>query len=183
MYVFQRPQGHGLVCHRAIKTICETIGIKDIYAKVEGSTNVGHVTKAFFLGLLKQKSHKQIAEEKGMHVVEFSEENDYFPTVIGSPEVCKRQEEIKKDEILDFTQYCFDGKVVLKKKKFPPFYSTYKTYERHLKRQEQLRNQPKVKQHLIAEYGEIRSFLADKYPECTQYRKPIEKADEEEETS
>lgn len=54
IFVSQRPEGYGLVCHRAIKTICEVIGIKDLHAKVEGSTNLQHVVKAFFLGLLRQ---------------------------------------------------------------------------------------------------------------------------------
>jgi len=39
---------NGLVCHHAIKACCETIGIKDMYAK--GARNV----KAFFIGLLQQ---------------------------------------------------------------------------------------------------------------------------------
>lgn len=58
IYVSQKPEGYGLVCHRAIKTICETIGIKNLHAKVEGSTNVNHICKAFFLGLLKQVIYK-----------------------------------------------------------------------------------------------------------------------------
>lgn len=57
IFVEKRPEGYGLVCHRAIKTICEIIGIKDLHAKVEGSTNLQNVVKAFFLGLLKQVSY------------------------------------------------------------------------------------------------------------------------------
>lgn len=56
VFASQRPEGYGLKCHRAIRTICEVVGIKDLYCKVEGSTNVQHVVKAFFLGLLKQVS-------------------------------------------------------------------------------------------------------------------------------
>jgi hypothetical protein len=51
------PEGFGLVCHRAIRTICEVVGIKDIYAKIEGPTNLQHIVKAFFLGLLRQVGH------------------------------------------------------------------------------------------------------------------------------
>lgn len=47
-------EGYGLVCHRAIKCCCEAIGIKDIYAKVEGSKNLQNIIKAFFIGLLQQ---------------------------------------------------------------------------------------------------------------------------------
>lgn len=54
IFVKQKEKGYGLVCHRAIKTICMAIGITDLYAKVEGSTNVPHIIKAFFIGLLQQ---------------------------------------------------------------------------------------------------------------------------------
>ncbi|CAH0550383.1 unnamed protein product [Brassicogethes aeneus] len=172
IYVSQKPEGYGLVCHRAIKTMCEVIGIKNLYAKVEGSTNVNHIIKAFFLGLTRQKTHEEIAEEKGLHLVEICKENDFFPTVIASPKEVKKAEDISKDEIIDYHQYCFNGKVVYKKKRHPPFYTKYKSYELYLRKQEKLRNQSDVKKSLIAEYGEIRSFLADKYPECVQYRRP-----------
>lgn len=56
IFVEKRPEGYGLKCHRAIKTICEMIGITDLYAKVEGSHNLQNLVKAFFLGLLKQVS-------------------------------------------------------------------------------------------------------------------------------
>lgn len=50
------------MCHRVIREICKAVGIKDIYAKVEGSTkNVQHVAKAFMVGLLQQvKYHNQL---------------------------------------------------------------------------------------------------------------------------
>lgn len=57
IFVEKKPEGYGLKCHRAIRTICEMIGIKNLYAKVEGSTNLQNVVKAFFLGLLKQVSY------------------------------------------------------------------------------------------------------------------------------
>ncbi|XP_057657034.1 28S ribosomal protein S5, mitochondrial [Diorhabda carinulata] len=182
IYVWQKPEGHGLICHRAIKTICEVVGIKNLHAKVEGSTNVGKIMKAFFLGLIKQKTPEEIAEEKKLHLVEFCKENNYFPNIIASPKECRKLEEIPKDEILDYKQYCFDGRVVLKKKKYPPFYATYKSYELYLKKQEKIRNQNEVRRNLRAEYGEIRSHLADKYPECKQYRsEKKENVDEENE--
>ncbi|XP_072390487.1 small ribosomal subunit protein uS5m [Diabrotica undecimpunctata] len=182
IYVSQKPEGHGLVCHRAIKTICEVVGIKDLHAKVEGSTNVGKIMKAFFLGLIRQKSPEDMAEEKKLHLVEFCKENNYFPNVIASPKECRKANEIPKDEILDFKQYCFDGRVVLKRKKYPPFYTKFRSYEIYLKKQEKIRNQDKVRQHLIAEYGEIQSFLTEKYPECKQYRKPPKEKEAEEES-
>ena len=47
--------GHGLVCHRAIRTICEMMGIQDLHSKVEGSSrNVKAITKGFFNSLIHQ---------------------------------------------------------------------------------------------------------------------------------
>ncbi|KAF5297109.1 hypothetical protein FQA39_LY02689 [Lamprigera yunnana] len=180
IYVSQRPEGYGLVCHRAIKTICEVVGIKNLFAKVEGSTNVQTLTKAFMLGLLKQKTHDQIAEEKKLHLVELCKENGYYPTILASPANCRKTEELKHDEVLDFTQYCLDGKVILKKKKFPPFYTKHKSWEIYLKKQENVRNHDKIKIKLLAEYGELKSFLTDKYPEARPPQKGMHKKNVEE---
>lgn len=49
-----------------------------------------------------------------------------------------------------------------------------------MKKQEKMRNQDKVRNQLIANYGEIRSFLTDKHPECKPYKKPPKEATEEE---
>ena len=80
--VKQKPPGHGIVAHRVIKSICEIIGIKDIEAVVDSSTrNYVHITKAFFLGLMRQRTHQELANEKGLYLVEFRDENDNFPLV------------------------------------------------------------------------------------------------------
>ena len=60
IFVSQKFPGYGLVCHRAIKAVCEIIGIKDIHAKIEGTTNVQHIVKAFLIGLLRQVSFVKI---------------------------------------------------------------------------------------------------------------------------
>lgn len=54
IFVKKMHAGYGLVCHRAIKACCEAIGIKDMHAKIEGSKNLQHTIKAFFIGLLQQ---------------------------------------------------------------------------------------------------------------------------------
>lgn len=62
LFVTKKPEGFGLICHRAIKCACEVIGIKDLYVKVEGSVNYQHIIKAFLIGLLRQvrlKFHDQ----------------------------------------------------------------------------------------------------------------------------
>lgn len=166
IHVSKKPEGFGLVCHRAIKTICDVVGIKDLHAKIEGPTNVQHVTKAFFLGLLQQKTHQQIAEEKRLHLVELRKENDKFPRIVASPTECRRPDEIRSDEILDFTQYSLNGKIILRKKKFEPFFTKHYSWDIHCRRKEKVRNHDQVKLDMLIEHGELRSFLTDKYPEC-----------------
>ncbi|XP_046401697.1 28S ribosomal protein S5, mitochondrial isoform X2 [Ischnura elegans] len=177
VFVKKKPEGYGLICHRAIKTICEVLGIKNLHAKVEGSTNLQHIVKAFFIGLLKQKTYQQIAEEKGLHVVEIRKDRDNFPSVVASPTKCLTEEEIDRDN-LDYTQHGLDGRVVLQKKKFPIFYTQLPSYQKYLNRMERFRGQPKTRIHLLAEYGEVRSFLADKYPECVAPKFQKVKSDE-----
>lgn len=172
IFVSQKPHGHGLVCHRAIKTICEVVGIKDLYAKIEGSTNLQHIVKAFFLSLLQQKTHEEIAEDKKLHLVSLTKENGYYPKVLASPTECRTTAELKPNEVLDFKQYCLDGRIILQRKKYPPFFHNHKSYEIYLKKQEYLRNQDIVRKNLIAKYGELKSFLTEKYPECKPYKKP-----------
>lgn len=156
--VKKKPEGYGLVCHRAIKSICEMIGIKDLHAKVEGSTNLQHIVKAFFVGLLQQKTPDVLANETGYNVVEFKQENDLFPQVIAKPTSTGQNSPPK----LDFQEYVMKGKVVLKKKKFPPFYTKLPGWELHLKKTLRFRNQEKVRIDLLAENGALKSFLSEK---------------------
>jgi hypothetical protein len=68
--------------------------------------------KKSLIGLIHQKSFQQMADEKGLHVVEFREDRDNYPVVRASPSGrCKTDEEIGSDEILDFHMYLHDGKV------------------------------------------------------------------------
>jgi small subunit ribosomal protein S5 len=172
IYVQKKPEGYGLVCHRAIKTICHVLGIKDIYAKVEGSTNVQHVVKAFFIGLLQQKSHQKLAEEKQLHLVELRKEQDEFPKVVASPSVCRTANEIKRDEIMDFNQYVMGGKIVLQKKKFPPFYTKFRSWDIYRRKQERIRNHDKIRMHMLTHQGELKSFHTAKHAECRPKKNP-----------
>lgn len=166
IYVSRKPEGYGLVCHRAIKTICETIGIKNLYARVEGATGVQHVTKAFFLGLMQQRNYQQLAEEKGLCVVESRKDRQYFPVVRAVPAKCRESDEIAPNEVVDFTQHCLNGRIVLRKRKHPPFYTKVPSYQIYLKRAEKRRSFDSIKHQLYVRYGSLRSFLCDKYPEA-----------------
>lgn len=166
IFVYQMPEGYGLHTHRVIKTLCQLIGIKDLRAKVEGSTNPIHIVKAFLIGLLQQKTYDQMAEEKKLFLVEFSRNNLYYPKVVGRPadlKTLRKAHEIPSDEILNFKQYCYDGKVPLKK---PPRTNPWEqspTYERYAKKKEKRRSWNQTKLHLNVKYGKLTSFLKEKY--------------------
>ncbi|RVE41482.1 hypothetical protein evm_013869 [Chilo suppressalis] len=165
IFVQKKNEGYGLKCHRAIKEICQAIGIKDLRAKLEGSNNLQHIVKAFFIGLLQQRTHQQLAEEKKLHLVEYKAENAYYPKVVASPSTVRTQDEILKDETLDFVQYVMNDRVILKKKRFPRFYETMPHYKIFLKKFERYRNHEKIRLMLKTEYGAVKSFLNDRYPE------------------
>ncbi|XP_069625101.1 small ribosomal subunit protein uS5m isoform X2 [Ranitomeya imitator] len=82
----KQNHGYGLHCHRAIITICKLIGIQDMYAKVSGSCNMLNITRALFLGLAQQETHQDLANKKGLHVVEFRDECGPLPRIVASPQ-------------------------------------------------------------------------------------------------
>lgn len=164
VFVHKKPKGYGLVCHRALKTICEIIGIKDMYAKVEGNTkNIKNLTRAFFEGLLHQKTHQQLADETGLNVVEFRKETDFFPRVIASPRVIKTPQETTSapPDALNYGEYVSEGRVALRKKRWPRFYIDSPGWQVHLKKTLFRRNHKKVRIQLLTEYGAIKSHLTD----------------------
>uniref|UniRef100_A0A8D8TFP6 Small ribosomal subunit protein uS5m n=1 Tax=Cacopsylla melanoneura TaxID=428564 RepID=A0A8D8TFP6_9HEMI len=168
IYVEKKPEGHGLICQRIIAEICKAVGIKDIYAKIEGSTNPQAIVKSFFLGLMQQKSHQQLAEEQQLHLVEFSQENDNYPTIVASPTHCKDD----SSKAPDFTEHVMGNRVVAKKKKWLPFYKQleHNPYWPNLELKiEKVRSHEATKVNLIAEHGKLASFLTEKHPECQTY--------------
>lgn len=150
IFVQRKPEGYGLVCHRAIETICNVIGIRNLHAKIEGSTNLQHIVKALFLGLLQQKTHEEIARKTNLLVIEFRNETGLHPRIISKPESCKTNKDLLQNEVLDYNQYVLDDKIILKKSKFAPFYVKTNGYNLYLQRKEQVRNQDKVRVNMKA---------------------------------
>uniref|UniRef100_A0A2K6M8R6 Small ribosomal subunit protein uS5m n=1 Tax=Rhinopithecus bieti TaxID=61621 RepID=A0A2K6M8R6_RHIBE len=97
----KQPKGYGLRCHRAIITICRLIGIKDMYAKVSGSVNMLSLTRGLFCGLSRQETHQQLADKKGLHVVEMREECGPLPIVVASPRGALRKDPEPEEEVPD----------------------------------------------------------------------------------
>lgn len=59
MFVYPLPPGHGIIADRVIKAACDVIGIKDLKVVTDGADdNRLHLIKAFFLGLMRQRTHQ-----------------------------------------------------------------------------------------------------------------------------
>ncbi|XP_077877808.1 adherens junction-associated protein 1-like isoform X1 [Ictidomys tridecemlineatus] len=99
--ILGETSGYGLRCHRAIITICRLIGIKDMYAKVSGSVNMLNLTRGLFHGLSRQETHQQLADKKGLHVVEFREECGPLPILVASPRGALRKDPEPEEEVPD----------------------------------------------------------------------------------
>ncbi|KRX65199.1 Protein sel-1 -like protein 1 [Trichinella sp. T9] len=155
IFAQRMPEGYGLRCHRALKSICELVGIKNLYAKVEGNTRCYQsLTKAFFTGLLNQETYQQLADRKRLLVVEFAKEKDYFPKVIARPsgdESVRRDSEIDKDEVLDVDDLYGEGRYPYKRPKRKPFWINQAGYLHKLWKEHPKRNMDEVKIRLLAE--------------------------------
>ena len=81
MFVQQKPPGFGVSAHRIIQAACDLVGIKDLRAVIDGNINPINVLKCFMLGLLRQRTHQALANEKRLHLVELRSEMGNFPLV------------------------------------------------------------------------------------------------------
>lgn len=165
IYVFRRPEGYGLRTHRVIAILCKLIGIKDLTAKIEGSSNPLNVARAFTLGLLQQKTHDQLAEEKKLFLVKISASG--FPIIVGTPSHCRTSDQISPDENLDVRQHVFNGKIVHHVQRFESRWINTPGYKTFLKKQEKRRSMEIVRKNTLFHYGELRSHYTDQYPEAT----------------
>lgn len=175
VFAYKKPEGYGIVAHRCIKAICEVIGIRNIYCKVEGPTyNYVDITKAFFLGLCEQKSFQEMADEKKLHVVELKPETDYYPRVVASPSdgVVRKEAEIDAEEVTDFRMYLNNGQVIeIKPQKYPDYIRT-QGYVKYLTQWYKVkRNRQEARVYLRAKYGQLDSFLTVREKEERAKRK------------
>ena len=175
IFVKQQPPGHGVVAHRAIQAICQMVGIKDLYAKVEGSvSNIQHITKAFMLGLLRQKTHQVFADEKKLYLVEMREENDYFPRVVGTPSdgIVRTKDDIGHNEILDYEMLCFEGNLPMWRERRGNPWVGSPGWDKYVRKSWARQSHPEVRTRMRVqngdEWGAVRSHLYPKYPECVE---------------
>ena len=147
IYAEKKPKGYGLVCHRIIKLLCQMIGIKDLYAKIEGSRNPKNITKAFLSGLLNQKKYADIANEKNLHVVEFKPEMDNFPMILANAQNPIEENKLQSNDKYqrNINLYLFQNRYRLDKKKKLPFYNDYPSYKHYCKLRDRVSFFKKIK--------------------------------------
>jgi small subunit ribosomal protein S5 len=132
VFAEKKASGYGLVCHRVIKKICDLAGIKDVYAKVEGSQNPRNVAKAFIGGLINQKKYQDIADEKNLHVVEIKPELNNFPVLLARAKKPIIEDKLQSNDYQkNIDLYLFQNKFMAEKKKKQPFYANYDSYKRY----------------------------------------------------
>ena len=180
IFVKQKPIGHGVVAHRVIKSACELIGIKDLEAVVEGSHNPNSMIKAFFLGLLRQKTHQSLADDKGLHLLELRSENDFFPKVVASPSNgrVRTKSDILPNETLDFETICYDGNLPhIKQEHYKGDISKLTEeqqaklpgWEIRIRKLRAMNHRYEQRIQMLADYGRLESHLTDIFPECKAY--------------
>ncbi|KQS44467.1 28S ribosomal protein S5, mitochondrial [Drosophila erecta] len=147
IFCFQKPDGYGLVCHRVIQTICKVIGIKDLYAKIEGSTNLQNIVKAFFIGLMTQRSYQDIANETSSNIVQQQKARNGFIDVKGIPFL--NSSLTHNTHEIDYMHYTLGNQIVLKRKGTLPFYVYSKGHNLHQIKAERFRNQANVRLHKL----------------------------------
>ena len=66
--VFMKPasQGTGVIAGGAVRTVLETVGVKDVLSKSQGSSNPHNVVKATFDALLNLRDAHTIAKQRGI---------------------------------------------------------------------------------------------------------------------
>ncbi|CAG5127362.1 unnamed protein product, partial [Candidula unifasciata] len=164
IFVKRMPKGHGLECHRIHKTICQIIGIEDIFIKTEGRTkNILKMTQALFKGLAEQETHQQLADRMKLNVVEYRTEFENLPIPVARPNQGFSRPDPVKEEEFDFdNMYYKDGKIPLKKEEDPLAYfkalpSSWKYYlKMHKNRNQALAKNLRILYDLEPSQEEIR---------------------------
>jgi small subunit ribosomal protein S5 len=70
LYVRPASEESGLRCHHSIAEISSCLGIRDISAKVHGSSHPATVAQAFLKVLRRQKTPNDVSKETGLQVVD-----------------------------------------------------------------------------------------------------------------
>ncbi|RWS22886.1 28S ribosomal protein S5-like protein [Leptotrombidium deliense] len=187
VFAHKKPPGFGIVAHRVLKAICDCIGIKDLFVSINGpKKNYVNIVRAFFIGLIKQKTYQELADEKNLHLVEFREERDYFPVVVASPSsgYVRKREEILPNEVMDFHMHLYNGLIKVQNAPKIPAWTRIDAYGKYLQFWHMYRSRQNVRVYLKAKYGGLESFLTIREKEDRQKRKALlsQQSDEKQES-
>jgi small subunit ribosomal protein S5 len=70
VYLQPATPGTGLVASHAVRSVLETIGMKNVLSKIYGSTNPMNVVRATFNGLKQMKSTRYFSRKRGLTYTE-----------------------------------------------------------------------------------------------------------------
>ncbi|CAK9300944.1 unnamed protein product [Gordionus sp. m RMFG-2023] len=151
VHIFRAPPGHGIIAHRVIKTICEMVGIKDLYAKVEGSVkNYHNLTRCAIQMLAKQETYQQLADRTGYNIVEFSPETEFLPTVLAAPKDATIVNPAQKPPSFE-DLYTDGGKLFKARRKPDPLFKDLPSYAKYLELSDRFRNMEELRVKMEAE--------------------------------
>jgi small subunit ribosomal protein S5 len=68
IYMQPASEGTGIIAGGAMRAVLEMVGVKNVLAKCDGSTNPVNVVRATFNGLAQMKSPEQVAAKRGKSV-------------------------------------------------------------------------------------------------------------------
>lgn len=66
------PEGTGIIASGAMRSVFEVIGVKNVIAKIIGSTNPGNVVRAAVSGLVGVDSPREVARKRGKELSEIT---------------------------------------------------------------------------------------------------------------
>ena len=108
------------------------------------------------LGLLRQKTHQVLADEKKLHLVEMRAENDYFPRVVASPTdgIVRTKDEIGHNEILDYEMICFEGNLPLWRERVDDTWVGTPGWDKYLRKGWARQHHASVRTRMRVEHGD-----------------------------
>ena len=169
LWVYSRPPGFGLKMPRVLAACCHVLGITDLEARKnlaekEADMNISYLVQCFLMGLMRQKTHQELADETGYLVVQTRPEEGNFPRLLAEPK--EEKQNPRESEIPDYDLYCYKGAVPFFWPDRGPFCRTLPSWERKMYSLAYLKNYDKTRTRIEAEHGYLRNQYNDRFPEC-----------------
>ncbi|MFC1686377.1 30S ribosomal protein S5 [Patescibacteria group bacterium] len=94
------PEGRGIIAGGGVRVVMDVLGVKNVSAKIFGSTNKLNSIQATLVALKQLRSREEILRARGKEIKEKPEEKETLPTgrQEGKSEKVKPKEEKKEDK-------------------------------------------------------------------------------------